>query len=171
VVIGAVAVALSIFARDLNVAFLVALAFAIAASANLPAILLTLFWRRFTTFGAKCGIYAGLVGAIGLVLLSPICWGGASSTVPAVKLTAAQAKDCGIAATNKHVGNATALISCTATAPVPLQNPGIVSIPIGFAAAVIGSLVGGRRRRAEAAADEQRFAELEVRALTGVGAG
>ncbi|WP_188304760.1 cation acetate symporter [Streptomyces sp. CBMA123] len=168
VVIGAVAVALSIFARDLNVAFLVALAFAIAASANLPAILLTLFWKRFTTFGAKCGIYAGLVSAIGLVLLSPICWGGASGTVPAVKLTATQAKDCGVPAAGQEVGNATALISCTTTAPIPLQNPGVISIPIGFAAAVIGSLAGGRRRRHEDA-DGRGFAELEVRALTGVG--
>ena len=47
--IGAVAIVLSIFAQSLNVAFLVALAFAVAASGNLPAILYSLFWRRFNT--------------------------------------------------------------------------------------------------------------------------
>jgi cation/acetate symporter len=169
-VIGAVAVVLSIFARDLNVAFLVALAFAIAASANLPAILFTLFWKRFNTFGAKCGIYAGLVTAVGLVLLSPICWGGATSTVHAIpKLSATQAKDCGVPITQKEVGNATALFSCTTKAPIPLQNPGIISIPVGFAAAIIGTLVGGRRRDEEAERI-QRYEALEVRALTGIGA-
>ena len=169
VAIGAVAVLLSIFARQLNVAFLVALAFAIAASANLPAILFTLFWKRFTTFGAKCGIYTGLVTSVGLVLLSPICWGGATSTVHEAKLTAAQAKDCGIGIAQKGVGNATALISCTTKAPFPLQNPGIVSIPVGFAAAVLGTLIG-RRRDEEEAERAAKYEALEVRALTGIGA-
>ena len=60
VVIGAVAILLSIFAQNLNVAFLVALAFAVAASGNLPAILYSLFWRRFNTQGATWAIYGGL---------------------------------------------------------------------------------------------------------------
>ena len=167
-VIGSIAVVLSIFARDLNVAFLVALAFAIAASANLPAILFTLFWKRFTTFGAKCGIYVGLVSAVGMVLLSPICWGGVSGTYHPVKLTAKQASDCGVAESSKQVGNATALFSCTTKAPIPLQNPGIVSIPLGFAAAVLGTVLGGRRRDEEAE-QQRRFEEMEVRALTGIG--
>ena len=63
-------------------AFLVALAFAVAASANLPAILLLLFWKRFNTRGAVWAIYGGLVSAVLLVLLSPIMWGGASATQP-----------------------------------------------------------------------------------------
>jgi cation/acetate symporter len=144
VLIGAVAIVLSIFARGLNVAFLVALAFAIAASANLPLILFSLFWRRFNTRGAVWGCYAGLISSIGLVLLSPICWGGKSSTIPA--------------------GNATALFSKTIVAPFPLQNPGLISIPVGFLFAWLGTIT------AKEVASATKYAELEVRALTGVGA-
>ncbi|WP_242454463.1 solute symporter family protein [Bailinhaonella thermotolerans] len=164
--IGAVAIVLSIFARGLNVAFLVALAFAIAASANLPAILFSLFWKRFNTRGALWGIYGGLVSAVLIVLLSPVAWGGASETRPAAKLTAEQAAKCGVPVTSTQVGNPTALFSCTTAAPIPLENPGIISIPIGFLAAAVGSLTAGRRE------DEngEKYAELEARALTGTGA-
>ncbi|WP_018657730.1 solute symporter family protein [Actinomadura flavalba] len=144
-VIGAIAIVLSIFARGLNVAFLVALAFAVAASANLPTLLLSLFWKRFTTSGAVAGIYGGLVSAVGLVLLSPVCWGGASSTIPK--------------------GNADALFSTTAVAPVPLQNPGLLSIPIGFLCAYLGTVLSKDKTSGAG-----KYAELEVRALTGKGA-
>ncbi|GGK03577.1 cation acetate symporter [Pilimelia anulata] len=167
VVIGALSIGLSVFARDLNVAFLVALAFAIAASANLPVLLFTLFWRRFTTRGAVWGIVGGLVAAVGVVLLSPICWGGASATKPAVKLTAKQAATCGVPAGATTVGNPGALFSCTTVAPVPLENPGLISIPAGFALAALGAATGRRRRDA---ADDAAFAALEHRALTGSGA-
>jgi cation/acetate symporter len=144
VVIGAIAIVLSIFARGLNVAFLVALAFAIAASANLPTLLFSLYWRRFNTRGAVWGIYAGLVASIGLVLLSPICWGGKSATIPA--------------------GNATALFSKTVVAPFPLENPGLISIPAGFLFAWLGTIT------AKELASATKYAELEVRSLTGAGA-
>src|SRR6185503_16806145 len=62
--IGAVAIVLAIFAQSLNVAFLVALAFAVAASGNLPAILYSLFWKKFTTAGAVAAIYGGLISAV-----------------------------------------------------------------------------------------------------------
>ncbi|MQY07825.1 solute symporter family protein [Actinomadura macrotermitis] len=142
-VIGAVAILLSIFARTLNVAFLVALAFAVAASANLPTLLFSLFWKRFNTAGAVAGIYGGLVAAVGVVLLSPICWGGKSATLPK--------------------GNAEALFSDTAVALIPLQNPGLISIPIGFLCAYLGTVLSKERTDA-------KYAELEVRALTGTGA-
>ena len=161
--IGAVAIVLAVFARGLNVAFLVAVAFAIAASANLPAILFSLFWRRFNTRGALWGIYGGLIAAVGVVLLSPICWGGAQKSLPAAKLTAAQAKECGVPADSKAVNNPTALFSCTASAPIPLQNPGLLSIPIGFILAAAGALSSKER-------DDEKYAELEVRSLTGAGA-
>jgi len=112
--IGAVAIVLAVFARSLNVAFLVAVAFAIAASANLPAILFSLFWKRFNTRGAVWGIYGGLIAAVGVVLLSPICWGGSTSSLPAVALTAAQAKTCGVPANSTQVNNATALFAFAA---------------------------------------------------------
>ncbi|WP_131740622.1 solute symporter family protein [Actinomadura roseirufa] len=143
IVIGAVAIVLSIFARGLNVAFLVALAFAIAASANLPTLLFSLFWKRFNTVGAVAGIYGGLVSAVGLVLLSPICWGGKSDTIPK--------------------GNVDALFSETTVAPIPLQNPGLISIPIGFLCAYLGTVLSKERT-------DEKYAELEVRALTGTGA-
>ncbi|WP_242886175.1 solute symporter family protein [Actinomadura litoris] len=143
VVIGAVAIVLSIFARGLNVAFLVALAFAIAASANLPTLLFSLFWKRFNTVGAVAGIYGGLVAAVGLVLLSPICWGGKTDTLPK--------------------GNVDALFSETTVAPIPLQNPGLISIPIGFLCAYLGTVLSKERT-------DEKFAELEVRSLTGTGA-
>jgi cation/acetate symporter len=161
--IGAVAVVLGVFARGLNVAFLVAVAFAIAASANLPAILFSLFWKRFNTRGAVWGIYGGLISAVLVVLLSPICWGGATHALPAAKLTAAQAKTCGVAETSKAVNNATALFSCTAGAPIPFSNPGLISIPLGFLFAAAGALSSKERSR-------DKYAELEVRSLTGAGA-
>ena len=64
VAIGVVSIALGALARDLNVAGLVALAFAVAASANLPTILYSLFWKRFTTQGALWSIYGGLISSV-----------------------------------------------------------------------------------------------------------
>ena len=75
VVIGLLAIAGGIFANGQNVAFLVALAFAVAASANLPTILYSLFWRRFTTQGALWSMYGGLSAAIILIALSPVVSG------------------------------------------------------------------------------------------------
>jgi len=161
--IGAIAIVLAVFARTLNVAFLVAVAFAIAASANLPAILFSLFWRRFNTRGALWGICGGLIAAVGAVLLSPICWGGTSNSLAPAKLTAAQAATCGVPADSTAVSNPTALFSCTAVAPIPFQNPGLISIPAGFILAAAGALSSRER-------NDEKFAELEVRSLTGAGA-
>jgi cation/acetate symporter len=161
--IGAVAIVLAVFARGLNVAFLVAVAFAIAASANLPAILFSLFWKRFNTRGALWGIYGGLISAVLVVLLSPICWGGSSGALAPAKLTAAQAADCGVPASSTQVNNPTALFSCTTAAPIPFSNPGLISIPLGFILAAIGTVTSRER-------DDAKFAELEVRSLTGAGA-
>ena len=134
-VIGGVAIVLSVFAKNLNIAFLVGLAFAIAASANLPTLLLSLFWRRFNTAGAVAGIYGGLLTAVVLVVFSPVVSGTPRSF---------------ITTTDFHW--------------FPLENPGIISIPAGFLFAVLGTLLSREP------ANERRFAELEVRALTGAGA-
>ena len=115
-VIGAVAIVLSIFAQNLNVAFLVALAFAVAASANLPAILYSLFWRRFNTQGAVWAIYGGLVTAVGLVIFSPVV-----------------------------SGKATAMISDRDFSWFPLENPGIISIPAGFFFGWLGTVLSKER--------------------------
>ncbi|MER7920876.1 MULTISPECIES: cation acetate symporter [unclassified Streptomyces] len=133
--IGAVSIVLGALARDLNVAGLVALAFAVAASANLPTILYSLFWKRFTTTGALWSIYGGLVTAVGLVLFSPVVSGGPASMFPG---------------TDFHW--------------FPLENPGIISIPVGFLLGAVGTLLS------KEVPDAGKYAELEVRSLTGTGA-
>ncbi|WP_051837952.1 cation acetate symporter [Streptomyces sp. NRRL WC-3742] len=133
--IGAAAIAISLFAQQLNVAFLVGLAFAVAASSNLPVLLYSLFWSRFTVRGAVWSVYGGLVPAIVLVVFSPVVSGTKVALVPGVDF---------------HW--------------FPLENPGIVSIPLGFLAGWIGTITSAEP------ADADRFAELEVRALTGAGA-
>ncbi|MDQ1654654.1 MAG: cation/acetate symporter [Cryptosporangiaceae bacterium] len=140
--IGGVAIVLSIFAQSLNVAFLVALAFAIAASANLPAILLSLYWKRFNTAGAVAGIYGGVISSVLLVFFSPVVSGKVDPVTGASLSLFGKGIDF-------HW--------------FPLENPGIVSIPIGFLCAIIGALVSKEH-------DEAKYAELEVRSLTGVGA-
>ena len=136
VLIGGVAIALGIFAGNLNVAGLVALAFAVAASANLPTILYSLFWKRFTTRGALWSIYAGLISSVGLVFFSPVVSGAESSMFPGVDFSW-----------------------------FPLENPGLISIPIGFLAGFLGALWSK-----DEAAQGEKYAELEVRSMTGTGA-
>jgi cation/acetate symporter len=111
-VIGAIAIALAIPAQRLNIAFLVALAFAVAASANLPALLFNLFWRRFNTAGATASIYGGLAAAVILVIFSPVGSGTPTSLVPSMDF-----------------------------AFFPLRNPGLVSIPFGFLCGIVGTLL------------------------------
>jgi cation/acetate symporter len=97
------------------------------------------------------------------VLLSPVAWGGVSDARTPATLNAKQAADCGVPQNSRQVSNATALFSCTTAAPIPLENPGLISIPLGFIFAAIGAVTSRER-------DEDKFAELEVRSLTGAGA-
>ncbi|MBM7054358.1 MULTISPECIES: cation acetate symporter [Streptomyces] len=135
VAIGVVSIGLGALARDLNVAGLVALAFAVAASANLPTILYSLFWKRFTTQGALWSIYGGLASSVLLVLFSPVVSSKPTSMFPDVDF-----------------------------AWFPLENPGLISIPLGFLLGWVGSLISKEK------ADTDKYAELEVKSLTGVGA-
>jgi cation/acetate symporter len=141
-VVGTVSILLAILlGQSINVAFLVGLAFAVAASANLPVIVLSLFWKRFNTKGAVAGLGTGLAASIILILISP-----SIMTIDPP----------GVAGAARHL---------IQRAPIfPLENPGIVSIPLGFLGAFIGTLLG---REPEA---EAKFAELTVRANTGLGA-
>jgi cation/acetate symporter len=85
--IGVIGMALAILAGPgFNIQFLVSLAFAVAASANFPALLLAVVWRRFTTVGALSGVAVGLVSSITLIVLSPAVWSGAAKDAP-VSLT------------------------------------------------------------------------------------
>ncbi|ATW47856.1 solute symporter family protein [Streptomyces xantholiticus] len=135
VFIGIVSIALGALARDLNVAGLVALAFAVAASANLPTILYSLFWKRFTTQGALWSIYGGLASSVFLVLFSPVVSGSPSAMFPSVDF-----------------------------AWFPLSNPGLISIPLGFVLGWLGSIL------TKEGPDAGKYAELEVKSLTGIGA-
>ncbi|GGO51752.1 cation acetate symporter [Streptomyces daqingensis] len=135
VIIGGVAIVLGIFAGGLNVAGLVALAFAVAASANLPTILYSLFWKRFTTQGALWSIYGGLGSSVLLVLFSPVVTGKPTSMFPEADF-----------------------------AWFPLENPGLISIPLGFLLGWIGSVISKEEEAVK------KHAELEVRSMTGFGA-
>lgn len=113
VILGIVSIILGILAMTQNVAFLVSLAFAIAASANLPTILYSLYWRRFNTTGAVASIYGGLISCLLLIFLSPAVSGTPTAMFP----------------------NADWSI-------FPLTSPGLISIPIGFLCGYIGTLIG-----------------------------
>ena len=74
VVVGALAIGLGIAFKGMNVSFLVGWAFAVAASANLPAILMLLFWKKTTAKGIASSIIVGIVSALGIILTSPTMW-------------------------------------------------------------------------------------------------
>ncbi len=124
VVLGVIGIVLGILAKDQNIAFLVALAFAIAASANLPTILYSLFWRRFNTRGALFSMYGGLAITLVLIVFSPAVSGKPTSMLPDMDF-----------------------------AWFPLANPGLVSIPAAFLLGIIGTLTSREKpdiaRRAE----------------------
>ncbi|MGH4018087.1 MAG: solute symporter family protein [Pseudonocardiaceae bacterium] len=134
-VIGALAIVGGIVALGQNIAFLVALAFAVAASANLPTILYSLFWRRFNTSGVLWSMYGGLISCVLLIVFSP-----------AVS------------------GSDDAMFAGFDIAFFPLQNPGIVSVPLSFLLGFLGTVLS------RDSGDEEKYAEMEVRSLTGAGA-
>lgn len=113
VVIGIASIILGILAMEQNVAFLVSLAFAIAASANLPTILYSLYWKRFNTAGAVASMYTGLGSALLLIFFSPAVSGSPSS-----------------------------MISGADWSIFPLTSPGLISIPLAFLAGWIGTMIG-----------------------------
>ncbi len=127
VVIGVLAIGLGILAQGVNVAVLVILAISVAASANFPVLVLSLFWRRFNSGGVVCGIAVGLGSSVGLAMIGPAMRG--------------------------------------AEAIWPLVNPTLVSLPLGFLGAILGTLLSGRDH-----ANEERFAAFSRQVHTGVAA-
>lgn len=138
---GVVAILGGMLAKDQNIAFLVALAFAVAASANLPTILYSLFWRRFNTRGALWSIYGGLASALLLIIFSPVVSG--KPVDPAT-------------------GKSGSMLQGVDFHWFPLDNPGLVSIPLGFFLGWLGTVTSKEFNRA-------KYAEMEVRSLTGHG--
>jgi cation/acetate symporter len=143
IVIGIVAIAGGILASRQNIAFLVALAFAVAASANLPTILYTLFWRRFNTTGALYSIYGGLAITIILIIFSPVVSGKP---------------------VDQATGRSPSMLQGVDFSWFPLDNPGIISIPASFLLGYLGTVLGKDKP------DPKKVAEMEVRSLTGIGA-
>ncbi|WP_016699269.1 solute symporter family protein [Actinoalloteichus spitiensis] len=116
VVVGVVSILGGIAANGQNVAFLVALAFAVAASANLPTILYSLFWKRFSTTGALWSMYGGLGITVTLIIFSPAVSGSETAMFPGADF-----------------------------AWFPLSNPGIVSIPLSFLLGYLGTVLSKDR--------------------------
>jgi len=117
-VVGALAILLGILFKGLNVSFLVGLAFAVAASANLPSIIMILFWKKTTAKGIASSIVTGMVSAIGIIMFSPSMYDKFGLD--------------------------------PATAPFPLDNPGIVSIPLSFLVLVVVSLLTQKKEASAA---------------------
>src|SRR6185295_14889930 len=128
VALAIVAIVLGILFKGQNVAYMVGLAFAIAASANFPVLVLSIFWSRLTTAGAQASTYVGTAAALTLIWLSP-----------AIQIDVL-----------KH-----------AAAIFPLRNPGVVTIPLSFAVAIIVSLLWPVPEEA------RKFHALERRIHTG----
>jgi cation/acetate symporter len=143
VVIGVLAIAGGIGVQGQNIAFLVALAFAVAASANLPTIIYSLYWRGFRTRGALWSMYGGLISSIFLIAISPVV----SNVAPAAGATS------------------TAMIKGVDFHLWDLSNPGIISIPLAFILGWLGSVLPGGKKE-----NSWLGAEMEVRSLTGHGA-
>ncbi|HYQ83183.1 MAG TPA: cation acetate symporter, partial [Rubrobacter sp.] len=142
--ISVAAIVLALPAESFNVAFLVALAFAVAASANVPVILLTIFWPRFNTAGAVTGMLVGLISAVVLVLLSPNVLTGPNPEPPL-----------------------TPIIPIDAI--FPLTSPALVSVPLGFLGCYLGTIFGGRGAEREREQGLQvSYDEIRVRANTGI---
>lgn len=116
--VAIISIVLALFAQKMNVAFLVSLAFCVAASANLPVIIFTIFWKKFNTAGAISGMIVGLLTALALVVVSPNVFDPSGKAIieaaPLIKLT----------------------------------NPAIISVPVGFLAAYLGAIISGRKEDA-----------------------
>jgi cation/acetate symporter len=192
IIVGAMSIGIGIAAKGQNAAVLVGLAFAVAASANFPCVLLTLYWKRCNTGGIVAGMLVGTIAAVGLTLVSPnltypkaikaaahrVLDGEAAKR--AASTTALDSQDPQIvakakkelAALDKAVSKAKADIENwgdTQTSFMGLQepliqlkNPGIISIPLGFLAVLIGSLLFHDRRA------EEMWNEVYVRQHLGI---
>ena len=110
IIIAVVSILLALGAQTMNVAFLVSLAFCIAASANLPVIIYTIYWKRFNTSGAVTAMLTGLISALVLVAISPNVW----SPIEGKAI---------------FVGEPL----------IMLTNPALISVPLGFLGGFIGS--------------------------------
>ena len=178
-VVGVVGIGIGLLAEKANVAHLVALAFAVASSGNLPVVVLSLFWRKFNTGGVISGLVVGTIASIGLVMVSPnmtypkLVAAGAQKVIVAMEKkqaalppgTALGEKDAkALAKAQKDVLDKDGKSIMGLSEPIlKLKNPGLISIPLGFMAAILGALMFPNRR------SEEMFDEVYVRQNTGLG--
>ena len=135
--IAIISIILALFAQSLNVSFLVSFAFCIGASANLPVIFYTIYWKNFNSTGVVWAIVAGLVSCLVLGALGPNVWNPVEGKAI-------------------FVGDPL----------IPLSVPAIITIPLGFLAGYVGSMVG--RSKVNAKESEEIYKEIRVKANTGV---
>ncbi len=175
--VGIAAIVMGLAAEKENVVALVALAFAVAASGNFPAVMLSLFWKKFNTAGVVCALLVGTISALALVVISPVMTYPQKIADDAKKIitTLEKKQQEGVVLAEKDLkaldksradfaknDGGTSMVGLKA--PIfPLKNPGIVSVPLGLLAAIFGTLLF-RDRKAE-----EMFDEIEVRQVTGLG--
>ncbi len=175
VVVGGIAILLGIACEKQNIAHLVVLAFAVVASSNFPVILFSLFWKRFNSGGIVCGLVFGALFAIGVVLVSPTMTYPKKIAADAKKIVDVMEKkqvEGVVLAENEVKALEKARVDYSKNrdgkslvgldAPLfPLKNPAILSVPVGFLAAILGTFLFGNRR------EEEMFDELFIRQNTG----
>jgi cation/acetate symporter len=175
-VVGAVAIALGLVCENQNIAHLVVLAFAMVASSNFPVLLFALYWKRFNTGGIVCGLSIGALFTIGVVLVSPNMTYPQKIAADAMKVVESleqkQAEGALLSGAElltleraradfeRNKGR-TSLVGLEAPL-FPLKNPAILSVPVGFLAAILGTFLFGARRE-----EEERFDRLFIRQNTG----
>ncbi|MDK9718391.1 MAG: cation acetate symporter [Trichlorobacter sp.] len=179
-VVGAMGIVIGIAAEKQNVAHLVALAFAVASSGNLPVVVMSLFWKKFNTAGVVAGLVVGTLASVGLVMVSP------NMTYPDVVANNAQKAYSKLekeiaegkikpeamektlktieAKKAEEVKNRGGKSMLGLSKPLfPLKNPGILSIPLGFIAAILATLMFPCKKA------EEMWDEIYVRQNTGIG--
>lgn len=171
VVLGLIAIYLGIIFEKQNIAFMVGLAFAVAASANFPILFLSMFWSKLTTRGAFIGGMIGLLTAIVLVILGPMVWaeiinGDALKAAVAAAKAAATASGASAADIVK-AGDAAKAAFIKETAIFPYQYPALFSVTAAFISIWFFSITD---RSENSRKEEEAFEAQYIRSQTGIGA-
>jgi cation/acetate symporter len=180
--LGVAAILLGILFKGQNVAFMVGLAFAVACSANFPALLLSITWKKFTTKGAVASIYTGLVLAVSLIILSPTVWVDVfhakekaavekqikdleTQSKPKIEALEKEGKTVEAAQEKAQLETKTKELKASMPKAIfPMKNPAVISMGAAFLIGILLSLAG---REKEA---EDKFEEEKLRTYVGIGA-
>ncbi|MDI6727632.1 MAG: sodium/solute symporter [Thermodesulfovibrionales bacterium] len=180
--LGVAAILLGILFKGQNVAFMVGLAFAVACSANFPALLLSITWKKFTTKGAVASIYTGLVLAVSLIILSPTVWVDVfhakekaavekqikdleTQSKPKIEALEEEGKTVEAAQEKAQLETKTKELKASMPKAIfPMKNPAVISMGAAFLIGILLSLAG---REKEA---EDKFEEEKLRTYVGIGA-